>query len=70
MRYSNGRYTNGEVTGIAAASLALAAIGVGMNLADQSPHLGDPPAGISREEALAPPSGFVAAGAVPISRAR
>jgi len=55
------RYTSGEVTGIAAAILAIAAIGTGMRVADTSPHLGELPAGISTEAAMAPPSNLAAA---------
>jgi len=61
MANTKGRYTTGEVTGLAAAALAIAAIGVGMNLADHGPHIGDPPAGIARDQALAPPSDLAAA---------
>ncbi len=35
-------YSKGEVTGIAAISLAIATLGVGMNYADRSPHQGAP----------------------------
>lgn len=35
------RYTSGEVTGLAAATLAIAGIGVGMNFADTTPHYGE-----------------------------
>ena len=60
-RTTKGRYTTGEVTGIAAASLAIAAIGVGMNVADTSPHLGQAPT----EQVGAPTTGSTTTGATP-----
>jgi lipoprotein-anchoring transpeptidase ErfK/SrfK len=61
------RYSKGEVTGIAAAIMAIAAIGTGMTVSDQSPHL--VPSAVSAEPeptASADPAPSDAAAPVPV----
>jgi len=59
------RYTSGEVTGIAATTLAIAAVGLGLRVADPSPHYQPPryTEGASEDSGAMPPPGMGAASA-------